>query len=77
MLNIDKTSRKNMDGFLDPNLYIEYVLEMGSKVEIEKRKVTSLPSLFGELGGLNDFFTKFIVLIIGGYQANSYVLDTI
>ena len=56
MLNFDKASRHEKNAFKDPDVYIEYVFEIGSKVEIEKRKVTSLPSLFGEIGGLNDFF---------------------
>ena len=56
MLNFNKASRNKKSSFLDPDLYREYVLEVGSEVKIEKRKVTSLPSLFGELGGLNDFF---------------------
>lgn len=56
MLNFDKASRYESEMFNDPDLYMEYVLEIGFKVEIEKRKVTSLPSLFGEIGGLNDFF---------------------
>ena len=66
MLNIDTFSRIEYDVFINPNSYIEYQLDVGPRVEIEKRKVTSLPSLFGEIGGLNDFFASFIVFIISG-----------
>ena len=45
---------------------------MSPEVKIEKRKVTSLPSLFGELGGLFDFFASLVVLVISSYQANSF-----
>ena len=50
---------------------------MGSKVKIEKRKIISLPNLFGEIGGLKDFFATLIILLIGGYQANNFLLESI
>ena len=40
---------------------------VGPQVNIEKRKVTSLPTLGGEIGGLNDFFASFVVFIISGF----------
>ena len=52
-------------------------LEVGPQIKIEKRKVTSLASLFGELGGLNDFFASFIVIIISSFQANAFLVDSI
>ena len=67
MLNIDRNSRQQLHKFINQNTYIEYVMEVGPQIEIEKRKVTSLPSLFGEIGGLNDFFISFIVFIISSY----------
>ena len=45
-----------MNAFALSTNYFEYNLEIGTKIEIERRTVTSLPSLFGEIGGLNDFF---------------------
>ena len=50
---------------------------MSPLIKIEKRKVNSLPSLFGELGGLNEIFASAIVIIISGFQANSFVYDSI
>ena len=49
---------------------------MGPRIEIEKRIVTSLPSLFGEIGGLNDFFASFVIFIISNFQANSFAIDS-
>ena len=77
MLNLDSKSKLEVAAFVDQNSYIECQFEIGNQIEIEKRKVTSLPSLFGEIGGLNDFFASFVVFIISGYQANSFILDSI
>ena len=51
--------------------------EMSPEIKIEKRKVTSLPSLFGEIGGLNDFFALIIMLLLSNFQANSFLLKSI
>ena len=67
MLNINRNTRLPMEAFINQNSYVEYNLEVGPQIEIEKRKVTSLPSLFGEIGGLNDFFASFVIFIISGY----------
>ena len=50
---------------------------MSPLIKIEKRKVNSLPSLFGELGGLNEIFVKTIIIIISGFQANSFLHNSI
>ena len=50
---------------------------MSPEVKIENRIVNSLPSLFGELGGLNEIFASTIMIIISGFQANSFLHDTI
>ena len=36
----------------------------------------SLPGLFGELGGLNDFLSAVVILLIGSIQTILYGLDT-
>ena len=56
---------------------MEYNFLIGPRIEIEKRKVTSLPSLFGEIGGLNDFFAAFILIIISSFQAKSFTIDSV
>ena len=50
---------------------------MGHRIEIEKRLVISLPNLFGEIGGLNDFFATLVIILINGYQAKNFLLDSI
>ena len=50
---------------------------MSPEIKIEKRKVNSLPSLFGELGGLNEIFASAIVIILSGYQANAFLHNSI
>ena len=67
VLNIDKNSRLPYDAYVNQDSYIEYLIEVGPQIEIEKRKVTSLPSLFGEIGGLYDFFILIVMFIISGF----------
>ena len=43
-----------------------YRFDMSQTVKIEQRKVVSIPSLFGELGGLYEFLATIIVTLIGG-----------
>ena len=50
---------------------------MSEMIKIEKRKVNSLPSLFGELGGLNEIFASTIMILISGFQANSFLQNSI
>ena len=66
-----------MNAFALSTNYFEYNLEIGTKIEIERRTVTSLPSLFGEIGGLYDFFALFILLFISSFQANSFLVNLI
>ena len=67
MLNIDKHSRLEHQKWINQNSYLEYTLNMGPQIKIEKRIVTSLPSLFGEIGGLYDFLILIVLFIISGF----------
>ena len=40
-------------------------LDLAGNIKIEQRVVTSLPSFFGEIGGLRDFAQQAILLLIG------------
>ena len=42
-----------------------FQIDLSLAIKIEKRVVTSLLSLFGEIGGLNDFMAAFILIFIG------------
>ena len=44
---------------------------------MEKRSVSSLPILFGDLGGLYEFFATLLVTLIGTYQAKVFVLSQV
>ena len=66
MLNIDLNSRSKTQ-FMDKDSHFELNLDISPEIKIEKRKVTSLPSLFGEIGGLFDFFVIFILLVISNF----------
>ena len=35
----------------------------------------SLPTFFGEIGGVNAFFVSIITVLVGGYQAQAYLLN--
>ena len=50
---------------------------MSDQINIEKRVVQSLPALFGELGGLYDFLSAFVIVIIGSTQSMLFKLDQI
>ena len=76
MLNVDINSERIIP-FIDKDSLFELSLHLSNKINIEKRKVTSLPSLFGELGGLFDFFALIILLVIGKFKANSFLQNTV
>ena len=49
----------------DDSLVHTFQIDLSLAIKIEKRVVTSLLSLFGEIGGLNDFMAAFILIFIG------------
>ena len=80
LLNIDKSSKSddlpmasmpnNADGALFRTL-----LQLSSQIQIEKRVVTSLPSIFGEFFGLYEVFSAITFILIGGIPAKLHLLD--
>ena len=77
MLNLDLNSYAEVNEWINENNYHEVNFLMGNRIEIEKRLVISLPNLFGEIGGLNDFFATLVIILINGYQAKNFLLDSI
>lgn len=66
MLNIDPTKTKV--GLTAPyNNLSTFYFDMSEVIKIEKRVVTSLPGFFGDIGGLRDFISTGIVLLIGPF----------
>ena len=54
-----------------------YQLDMSNAIKIEKRVVTDLISLFGDIGGLNDFLATFIIVLIGSVQTKLFTMDIV
>jgi len=50
------------------------VLHLSNKISVEKRVVTSLVSLFGDLGGLYEFMATGVIFLIGRYQSSSFTV---
>ena len=72
LLNIDPLSKTELPIRGPDDSYSTYLLDLSKIVKIEKRQVTSFPSLFGDITGLKDFFNFLIVIAIGGSQAKMY-----
>ena len=54
-----------------------YLFDLSQMIKVEKRQVTSLPELFGDLGGLYEFFATLSVTCIGAYQAKMFTLHQV
>ena len=52
-----------------------FYFDMSEVIKIEKRVVTSLPGFFGDIGGLRDFISTGIVLLIGPVQSYAFIFD--
>ena len=77
LLNLDKLSRTVGNPDLTATAYIQIDFLLSNKVKIEKRQVVSLPSLLGEIGGLNEIFASSILLLISNYQTNIFRVDSV
>ena len=69
---MDRNSRYEVAVGAEVDAYFTYLIDLSQEIRIEKRQVTSLPSLFGEVGGLRDFMATLAVLIIGGVQSKAF-----
>ena len=50
---------------------LQYSFDLSQKVWVEKRKVLSITSVFGELGGLYGSLASIAYFLIGNYQQGS------
>ena len=76
LLNLDMNSyiyfqRNN----LPEAVFTQYRFDLSQKIIIEKRQVTSLPTLFGDLGGLYEFIATIAITLIARIQAKSFAFD--
>ncbi len=51
----------------DQGVFFAYLFDLSQTIKVEKRQVTSLPGLFGDLGGLYEFFATLAVTLIGAF----------
>ena len=51
-LNVDKGSKQVYEIQKHENIFLHFYFDLGQKIIVEKRSVTSLTQLFGDLGGL-------------------------
>lgn len=66
MLNLDRLTRFEIPLQDKSGDVLHAVnIDLDGNIQIEQRVVTSLPSFFGEIGGLRDFFQQTILLLIG------------
>ena len=52
-----------------------FYFDLSETIRIEKRVVSSLPEIFGEIGGLRDFLKEITFYFIAGFQARNFALD--
>ena len=70
LLNIDKSSLVVSQA--GSNVLANYVFDLSPTIRIEKRRVFSLPVLFGDLGGLYEAMSTACALLIGGLAGSMY-----
>ena len=66
-LNADRGSKQVYSLPQFENLFFHVYFDLSQKIIVERRTVTSLTQLFGDLGGLYEFIATFIIFLIGRY----------
>ena len=64
--NVDRNSKIDYPVIQKEDVQFALMFDVSQQIQIEKRQVTSLPSLFGDVGGINEFLSTMIILVIGG-----------
>ena len=78
LLNLDKNSLITIEPkSYDDSLVTTYRFHLSQTIKVEKRQVTSLPALFGDLGGLYEFLATIVMTVIGSYQTKAFTLDQV
>lgn len=76
LLNIDVASKIKSPIFSEDS-YVKYYFDLSQTIRKEKRQVTSLPVLFGDLGGLYGFFASIAMTLISRVQAKLSIAEQI
>ena len=72
LLNLDPVTKLIQPYGINEHSMFNMYFELGQKISVEKRVVLSIPSLFGEVGGLYDFLSALNLFVIGGMQAKLF-----
>ena len=76
LLNLDLNSHFVIDfDYMPEEVFTQYRFDLSQRIIIEKRQVTSLPTLFGDLGGLYEFIATIVITLIARIQAKSFAFD--
>lgn len=67
-VNLNK-DQKIENSIPSPSTYIKFTFDLSQTIRVEKRQVTSLPVLFGDLGGLYEFLATIATLLVGRIQS--------
>ena len=54
-----------------------FYFDLSQTIKVESRHVTTIPVLFGDIGGLYEFFATVAVSLIGAYKAKMFVLHQV
>ena len=77
ILNLDESRQPTSKNKLDDNIIMHCFFDLSKKIQVEKRIVTSLPQLFGDLGGLYGALATISLLLISRYQRGTFSLHHI
>ena len=78
LLNLDSNSKLEFEDVIMPERGImTFAFDLSQEINVEKRQVTSIPGLFGDLGGLYEFLATIAAALVSGYQVRAYSFDLI
>ena len=80
MLNFDRFSKlpiQRTTTETDQGLLLACYIDLSTSVQVEQRKVTSILSALGALGGISYFFSFFILFFIGRFPAKFLAFDQV
>ena len=61
----------------DPDILVEYLFDLSTIVKVEKRVVTSLTSMLGEIGGLYGILFSLAYFILGKFPEKLFLIHQV
>ena len=77
MLNFDRATKSPMQKATNQDLLYACYIDLSTSVQVEQRKVTSILSAFGALGGLYQFLSLLMLLTISRFPAKLLAFDQV